>query len=46
MYSELLIFPSALTNESILPDKARVLVSKACENFPIDLRIFGRETDG
>lgn len=46
MYTELLIFPDALKNQSLFPDTARELVAEATDAFPVNPLLFNRQPDG
>lgn len=46
MYTELLIFPDALRDQSLFPDVARELVAEATDAFPVNPLLFNRQPDG
>lgn len=43
MYSELLVSPDA-AKDQVMNETARATLAKACDNFPIDPKVFARDT--
>ena len=46
MYSELLVFSDAIKDQVMNGSTARATLAKACDNFPIDPKVFARDSAG